>query len=197
MPEQFRFSSPRFPDQRSIPSFPVAGSWYPRIPAIPTFSPQPEPVPPPPPRPMVFLVHRRNPALRSEVARFLEKGGAKVVILNEHSTPGQSLLDELIKYSRGINFAVVLATADDEGHLKGPEQLRSRARQNVVLELGYFLGRLGKGKVAVLADTSIDHPSDYHGTIHIPLRGGDDWRVPLAKAIKTQFWFNDRKALDL
>lgn len=119
------------------------------------------------------------------------------VILKEQSIVGQTLIDELIRQGRGVSFAVVLATGDDEGRLRGSGQLLPRARQNVVLELGYFLGKLEKNKIAILADEGIELASDYNGVIYIPLRSGDDWKVPLAKAIRGKVPFNVNRALGL
>jgi len=73
------------------------------------------------------------------------------------------------------HYAVVLLTGDDEGRLRGEQDLRPRARQNVVLELGFFLGLLGRGRVAVLAAPGVDHPSDISGLVDIPLDPGGAW----------------------
>jgi predicted nucleotide-binding protein len=153
---------------------------------------------PPPARPKVFVVHGRDPALLSEVARFLETGGAEAVILKEQSAVGQILIDEFIRQARDVRFAVVLATADDEGRPRGSEPLHPRARQNVVLELGYFLAKLEKSRIAILADEGLELASDYSGVIYIPWQSGDGWRVPLAKAMRGKVIpFNVNKALGI
>jgi predicted nucleotide-binding protein len=76
-------------------------------------------------------------------------------------------------------------TPDDMGCERGNEdQLRPRARQNVVLELGYFVGRLTRSHVAVLYKGSVELPSDYHGVLYIPMDDGDGWKLRLAKELK-------------
>lgn len=178
-----------FPEPAVSDAFGLA----PRLPPPQAFGGAPTPA-----RPKVFVVHGRNQTLRSEVARFLEKGGAIAVILKEQSMVGQTLIDEFIRQARDVRFAVVLATADDEGRLRGSEPLHLRARQNVVLELGYFLAKLEKNRIAILADEGIELASDYDGVIYIPLQSGDGWRVQLAKAMKGKVpLFNVNKALDL
>ena len=83
-------------------------------------------------------------------------------------------------------YAVVLLTGDDRGGLAGddPATYRPRARQNVVLELGYFLGKLGRRHVCVLHEPGVEVPPNYDGVVYVPLDPGGAWRVLLAKEMK-------------
>jgi predicted nucleotide-binding protein len=76
-------------------------------------------------------------------------------------------------------------TPDDVGYQQGLEaNPRPRARQNVVLELGYFVGKLTRARVAVLFKGSVELPSDYHGVLYIQMDDGDGWKLRLAKELK-------------
>jgi predicted nucleotide-binding protein len=59
-----------------------------------------------------------------------------------------------------------------------------RARQNVILELGYFLGRLGRSRVCALYVEGLEIPSDYSGVLYVKLDGDGGWRLNLAKELK-------------
>ncbi|MEH0934192.1 nucleotide-binding protein [Micromonospora psammae] len=104
----------------------------------------------------VFLVHGHDDRVKVEVARFLERLGLEVVILHERANAGRTIIEKFEHESSGVEFAVVLLTADDVGSTKGdPGNLLPRARQNVVFELGYFIGTLGRSNVAALVDPSV------------------------------------------
>ena len=85
-----------------------------------------------------------------------------------------------------VGFAVVLLTNDDQG---GPsdlpfEEQKLRARQNVIFELGYFIGRLGRNRVCALYAPGVEIPSDYSGVLYIQLDEQGGWRLALAKEMK-------------
>jgi predicted nucleotide-binding protein len=81
-----------------------------------------------------------------------------------------------------VGFAVVLLTPDDEGNKKG-ESPRPRARQNVILELGYFIGRLGRHQVCALKRGEVEIPSDFDGVVYEPLDDFGGWRSKLVKEL--------------
>ena len=100
----------------------------------------------------VFLVHGHDQALRDMTARFMEKLGLTVIILDEQVNRGDTIIEKLERHSF-VQFAVVLMTGDDIGGKKGTttDGLQGRARQNVVLELGYFMGKISRKRVCVLS----------------------------------------------
>jgi predicted nucleotide-binding protein len=59
-----------------------------------------------------------------------------------------------------------------------------RARQNVILELGFFLGKLGRKRVCALYQHNVEIPSDYAGVLFVPIDSGGAWRLPLARELK-------------
>jgi predicted nucleotide-binding protein len=111
----------------------------------------------------VFIVHGHDEGAREMVARFLERLGFQSIILHEQANQGRTVMEKVEAHG-DVSFAVVLLTPDDEGCAKGgtPEP---RARQNVLLELGYFLGRLGRDKVCALKRGTVEIPSDFAGVV--------------------------------
>lgn len=150
----------------------------------------------------VFVVHGHDEALREKVARFLERIDLDVIILHEQPNKGRTIIEKFEDFAN-VGFAVVLLTADDVGGKKGAvdTSLRPRARQNVVFELGYFIGKLGRDRVCALHEPSVEILSDYNGVLYLPLDAGDSWQLHLAKEleaaelpINTKRLFGSRRA---
>ncbi len=133
----------------------------------------------------VFLVHGRNDGIKSEVARLIEKLSLPVIILHEQPNEGQTIVEKFEKHAARSNFAVVLLTADDQGGLKDSPTFSLRARQNVVLELGYFMGKFTRKNVCALYENGVELPSDYAGILYIPFDSNGAWKLQLAKEMKT------------
>ena len=110
--------------------------------------------------------------------------GLEPIILHEQASSGRTVIEKFEFYSEDIAFAVVLLTPDDVGHPgNGPNEPKPRARQNVILELGYFMGRLGRDRVCALHREDVELPSDYQGVIYIELDTGGGWRAKLAQEL--------------
>lgn len=132
----------------------------------------------------VFVVHGHDNGLKETVARYLSSLELIPVVLHEQPNQGKTIIEKFEKHAN-VDFAVVLFTPDDIGYpANNQEQSRSRARQNVVLELGFFLGALGRHRVCVLHSGDIELPSDYSGVLYLPLDAGGAWRFLLAKEMK-------------
>jgi predicted nucleotide-binding protein len=100
--------------------------------------------------------------MKESVARFLEKLDLRPIILHEQPNKGRTVIEKFEAHS-DVGFAVVLLTPDDVGGLaSSPDKLSRRARQNVILELGYFIGKLGRAKVCALYKEGVEIPSDIH-----------------------------------
>ena len=130
----------------------------------------------------VFVIHGSDHGIKSEIARFLENLGLEPVILHEQADQGLTIIEKF-EQSAHAGFAVALLTPDDVG---GTNQgnLQPRARQNVVLELGYFIGKLGRSRVCALRQGDVEIPSDYSGVLYIPLDDGDGWKLALIRELK-------------
>jgi predicted nucleotide-binding protein len=132
----------------------------------------------------VFIVHGHNTAVLQEVARLTEHLGLDPIILREKPNAGATLIEKLEKHA-DVQFAIVLATADDIGSRKAkPDQQQFRARRNVIFELGFFVGRLGRNKVALLLEAGIEIFSDFHGVAYHELDAKGAWKLDLAKEVK-------------
>lgn len=135
------------------------------------------------PRSRVFVVHGRDDKAKLAVARFLERIGIEALILHEQPNAGRTLIVKFQQIAAGADFAVVLVTPDDVGGLD-EHALKRRARQNVIFELGFFIGKLGPEKVCALVSENVEKPSDFDGVVYVPLASGDGWKLELARELK-------------
>jgi predicted nucleotide-binding protein len=129
----------------------------------------------------VFVVHGHDEAAKEATARFLEKLDLDPIILHEQASGGRTIIEKFEKYSSDVGFAVVLLTPDDLGASQTESaELHPRARQNVVLELGYFLGKLTRNRVCALYRGGIELPSDIQGVIYVEMDDAGAWKAKLA-----------------
>lgn len=131
----------------------------------------------------VFIVHGHNNELKTEVARLIEKLGLNPIILHEQANEGKTVIEKFEKHSN-VDFAIILMTDDDLGKTKTAGDLRKRARQNVILELGYFIGKLGRNKVCPLYTKDVEIPSDINGVLYVEADTGGLWKMSLVKELK-------------
>ncbi|MDK7723917.1 nucleotide-binding protein [Slackia exigua] len=140
----------------------------------------------------VFIVHGHDGELRERVARIIERQGLKAVILNEQSNHGQTIIEKLETEGSAAG-AVCLFTADDEGKSRVEQSAKPRARQNVVFETGYFIGRLGRENITILVDKGIEIPSDLQGVVYT---GTDNWEFSLLKELRSMGYSIDFNKMD-
>ena len=128
----------------------------------------------------VFIVHGHG-RYEHEVARAISDIGSTPIILQEQLHEGSaSLLAKLSREGERCGYAIVIYTGDDVGKAAdSSDELRPRARENVVLELGYFLGLLGHQSVTVLHDAGVDFPSDFSGIGYYPLDSEGGWKAKI------------------
>jgi predicted nucleotide-binding protein with TIR-like domain len=142
----------------------------------------------------LFIVHGRDVATRESVARFILQIGLEPIILEEQPNRGLTIIEKLEHHS-DVLYAVILLTADDYGYLKGDAVPAPRPRQNVVLELGYFVAKLGRSRVCILHGSELQTPSDIDGVVYIPMDNAGAWRLMLAKELTTAGFKVDLKAI--
>lgn len=131
----------------------------------------------------VFIVHGQDSALKLEVARLIERQGLEAIILHEQVNQSLTIIEKIEKYSN-VGYGVVLYTPCDKGGLnKENSELKPRARQNVVLEHGYLLAKLGRENVAAIVKGDVETPSDINGVLYIPYNG--DWRIKLCREMQS------------
>jgi predicted nucleotide-binding protein len=133
----------------------------------------------------VFIVHGHNDSLKTASARLVEKLGLEAVILHEQPNRGRTIIEKFLSHS-DVAFAIVLLTADDKGgSAKEPsDSFRLRARQNVILELGFFLGKLGRERVVAVYEHEVEIPSDYSGVLFVPYDLSGSWQYGVAKEMR-------------
>jgi predicted nucleotide-binding protein len=120
------------------------------------------------------------------VARFITKIDLEPIILHEQPNNGKTLFEKFETNSNDVGFAIVLLTPDDTGGLKQPKpSLKDRARQNVIFELGYFFGKLGRSRVCALHKGSVELPSDFYGIVYVQLDDAGGWQLNLAKELNS------------
>ena len=133
----------------------------------------------------IFIVYGQHEAAKHAVARFVERLNIEPIILDEQPNKGQTIIDKFEGSANETGFAIVLLTPDDVGAPKGKKnELNPRARQNVILELGYFLGKLGRKRVCVLYKEGVELPSDIHGILYVPMNRPHEWQLKLAQEMK-------------
>ncbi|MFZ5579427.1 MAG: TIR domain-containing protein [Pseudomonadota bacterium] len=141
-------------------------------------------------RKKVFVVYGHEPDTRAQLEAMLRRWDLEPLILDQLPSEGQTIIEKLEKHTNEANFCVVLATPDDVGYRSGHEDEKAyRARQNVVLELGMMLSRLGRRNVAILLkqQENMERPSDIQGLIYIPFKDSvTDGAVLLAKEMAAQ-----------
>jgi predicted nucleotide-binding protein len=130
----------------------------------------------------VFVVHGQNDSARSAVVSFLSRVGLRGIVLHDQPNMGRHLLTKFIEEAELVTFAIVLMTDDDVGSLKG-HKLAPRARQNVILELGYFLSHLGQERVCALITPGLETPSDFDGIVYIRMDADARWESELKREL--------------
>jgi predicted nucleotide-binding protein len=133
----------------------------------------------------LFLIHGRDLTTRDMVSNFLQTLGVRSIIAMEGPSKGRTIIENM-QDAGGASYAVALMTPDDIGSLKGSNRraMKSRARQNVIYEIGYFTGCLGRDRVCILQAGEIEVPSDLQGTIIISLDNTEQWKPKLARELR-------------
>lgn len=126
----------------------------------------------------VFIIHGHNELLKIQVQLLLTKAGVPNLVLHEQPDRGRTIIDKLVDEGKHSNFAIALLTADDK-----LENGRARARQNVILEIGYFMGQLGKERVRLLVSDDVEIPSDLHGILYEKYDQSNSWKMKLLKEL--------------
>ena len=130
----------------------------------------------------VFFVHGSDCDTKIEVLNFIKNIGLEPIILKELAAAGKTLIDE-VKNQSDVKYAIVLLTPDNVGGVYS-EDLQFRPTQNVILEVGFFVGKFGRKNVSTLHHEDIELPADYHGYEYIKMAETDDWKKALAKELQ-------------
>lgn len=145
----------------------------------------------------VFIVHGHDNAAKEAVARFVEKIGLEAIILHEQASSGNTIIEKIEEYTN-VGFGIVLYTPCDLGaSQEKKDPLKPRARQNVVFEHGYLIGKIGRKNVCALVKGDIEKPTDISGVVYIPMDEGDGWKLVVGKEMKAcGYEFDPSKLLE-
>lgn len=131
----------------------------------------------------VFIVHGRDNSKKYELSGFLYEQGLTPIILHEQVNNGQTIIEK-IESNSDVACAIILLTPDDEGRLKASENnLKTRARQNVIFEAGYFMGKLGRNRTILLSGVE-ETMSDIDGIVYLDINNYKSALLQELKALK-------------
>lgn len=143
----------------------------------------------------VFIVHGHDDLAKTKTARFIEKLGLKPIILHEQTNSGKTIIEKIEEYSN-VGFGIVLYTPCDKGFENGHEKsVKNRARQNVVFEHGYLIGKIGRQNVCALVKGDLEVPNDISGVVYLKMDEEDSWHFKIAKELKSSGYEIDMNRL--
>jgi predicted nucleotide-binding protein len=127
--------------------------------------------------PQAFIVHGQDDRTKLQLKNYLQNvlKFSEPTILHEQPSHGRTIIEKFEDYAAASSIVFVLLTPDDvAASSSDPNDTKHRARQNVVFELGYFLGQLGRdsGRVILLHKGPIELPSDIAGLVYIDITNG-------------------------
>lgn len=128
-------------------------------------------------RQKVFISYGRDEEAKTTVAKFIEDLGLMPITLDEQPSKGQTLIDKFEETADEAGFAIVLLTPDDIGSSKATGKRKPRARQNVILELGYFFRSLGHERVCALYKEGVELLSGVPGLVYTSMDNDNDWQL--------------------
>lgn len=133
----------------------------------------------------VFIVHGHDDLAKTKAARFIEKFGLKPIILHEQTSSGKTIIEKIEEYSN-VGFGIVLYTPCDKGCKNGDEsKLLNRARQNVVFEHGYLIGKIGRQNVCALVKDEVEVPNDISGVVYVKMDADESWHLKVARELRS------------
>jgi len=132
----------------------------------------------------IFIVHGHDDVAKEKTARFIEKLGFKPIILHEQASYGKTIIEKIEEYSN-VGFGIILYTPCDVGAKNGNKtDLKSRARQNVVFEHGFLIGKIGRKNVCALVKGDVETPNDISGVVYVKMDDANAWHIDLAKEMR-------------
>lgn len=139
----------------------------------------------------IFIIHGHDGEIKEAVARLLANQGIEPIILSEQANQGQTIIEKFERHAEA-GAAIALFTKDDIGHAKNTTEGQPRARQNVVFEAGYFMGKFGRDRVILIAENGVEIPSDLQGVVYTDR---DHWQIDVCKELKAMGYLIDLNKL--
>jgi predicted nucleotide-binding protein len=131
----------------------------------------------------IFVVHGRDDSAKIEVARLIERAGLEAIILHEQANGGRTIIQKFEDHGGAAGFAIVIMTPDDVGGLN-ENSLQARARQNVIGEMFWFAGRLGRERVCALKKGAIEVPTDFAGVGYVDMDSTGAWKKDVLRELE-------------
>lgn len=126
----------------------------------------------------VFIVHGHDEIAKLDVEKFVISLGLQPIILHKQASSGMTIIEK-IEYYSNVGFGVVLYTPCDVGSKVGALSGKYRARQNVVFEHGYLIGKLGRPRVAAIVKGDVQTPNDISGVVYVSMDTAGNWQEQL------------------
>jgi len=142
----------------------------------------------------VFIVHGHDEIAKQETARFVENLGLEAIILHEQVSASRTIVEKIEYYGNKVGYAIILYTECDYGG-KSENELKHRARQNVVFEHGYFIAHLNRENVCALVKGKVETPGDIDGVIYEPMDVDGAWKIKVAKELRASGYAIDLNEL--
>lgn len=143
----------------------------------------------------VFVVYGHDNNARTQLEAMLRRWDLEPIILDQLASSGNTIIEKLEEHTSIVSYGIVLATPDDIGYARGNEDNKKyRVRQNVVLELGMLISKIGRVRVAILLSQAEDmeKPSDIEGLVYIPFTNNvEETNVSLAKEMRRHGYLLD------
>ncbi len=143
----------------------------------------------------VFIVHGHDDEAKTKTARFVEKLGLNPIILHEQASGSKTVIEKIESFSN-VGFGIVLYTPCDIG-AKNEEKpnIKNRARQNVVFEHGFLIGKIGRENVCALVKDEIETPNDISGVVYVKMDSEDAWHIKVARELRNSGYEIDMNRL--
>ena len=140
----------------------------------------------------VFIVCGKDEEAKQTMARWVEKWGLEVVIIDEKPSGALTRIEKVERYSDDVTFTVVLLTPDDVGKPKDElGESNFRASQDVILQLGLLIGKYGRDQICFLYKGELELPSDMDGINLIPMDANGGWILNLIREMQFSGLFLD------
>ncbi|MHB9034720.1 MAG: TIR domain-containing protein [Anaerolineae bacterium] len=131
----------------------------------------------------VFVVHGHDKEAELYVESFLKQVNLEPVILHQQANKGMTIFEKL-EANSDVAFAIIILSPDDLGHAVDEAEEQFRARQNVILELGIFIGKFGRNRVCPLIKGELERPSDIDGLVYVTMDNNEGWKIKLGRELK-------------
>jgi predicted nucleotide-binding protein len=143
----------------------------------------------------VFIVHGHDESAKIKTARFIEKLGLTPIILHEQASGSKTVIEKIEAYSN-VGFGIILYTPCDIGAKKEENpKLKNRARQNVIFEHGFLIGKIGRQNVCALVKDDIETPNDISGVVYVKMDDDDAWHLKVARELRNSGYDIDMNKL--